>query len=72
MLGAIVVGARCGGSPTAGSSRGMAIKDSTGNFENGLYALAGSVVLAAIVTVIGVQAPRYSISRAGPEATSAE
>ena len=34
------------------------IKDSTGSFANGLYALAGFMVLAAVVTVAGVQAPR--------------
>ena len=34
------------------------IKDSTGNFENGLYALAGFMLLAAVVTAIGVYAPR--------------
>jgi MFS transporter, ACS family, tartrate transporter len=36
------------------------IKDSTGRFDNGLYALAGFMLLAAVVTVIGVQAPRRS------------
>jgi MFS transporter, ACS family, tartrate transporter len=34
------------------------IKDSTGRFDNGLYALAGFMVLAAVVTAAGVQAPR--------------
>jgi MFS transporter, ACS family, tartrate transporter len=32
------------------------IKDSTGSFNNGLYALAGFMVLAAVVTVAGMQA----------------
>src|SRR5215472_19131329 len=48
------------------------IKDSTGSFNNGLYALAGFMVLAAVVTVAGVQAtaaewptksPRYLLQR---------
>ena len=41
------------------------IKDATGSFENGLYALAGFMLLAAVVTAIGVQAPRRRILPAG-------
>jgi MFS transporter, ACS family, tartrate transporter len=48
------------------------IKDSTGSFNNGLYALAGFMVLAAVVTVIGVQAPRRRVVPAGLQATPAE
>jgi MFS transporter, ACS family, tartrate transporter len=48
------------------------IKDSTGSFDNGLYALAGFMVLAAVVTVAGVQAPRRRPTRAALQATPAE
>jgi MFS transporter, ACS family, tartrate transporter len=47
------------------------IKDSTGSFDNGLYALAGFMLLAAVVTAIGVQAPRRRVP-AGLQATPAE
>jgi MFS transporter, ACS family, tartrate transporter len=33
------------------------IKDATGSFETGLYALAGFMLLAAVVTAVGVHAP---------------
>jgi len=48
------------------------IKDSTGSFANGLYALAGFMVLAAVVTVAGVQAPRRQPAPIGAQATAAE
>src|SRR5689334_533800 len=48
------------------------IKDATGSFENGLYALAGFMVLAAVVTAIGVQVPRRRILPAGLGAPAAE
>jgi cyanate permease len=48
------------------------IKDATGNFENGLYALAGFMLLAAVVTAIGVRAPHRRVISAGLEATPAE
>jgi MFS transporter, ACS family, tartrate transporter len=48
------------------------IKDATGNFENGLYALAGFMLLAAVVTAIGVQAPRRRVVPGGLEPTPAE
>ena len=48
------------------------IKDSTGSFNNGLYALAGFMVLAAVVTVAGVQAPRRCRAPIGAQATAAE
>jgi len=48
------------------------IKDSTGSFNNGLYALAGFMVLAAVVTVAGVQAPRRRPAAIGAQATAAE
>jgi MFS transporter, ACS family, tartrate transporter len=48
------------------------IKDSTGSFNNGLYALAGFMVLAAVVTVAGVQAPRRRPAPAALQATPAE
>jgi MFS transporter, ACS family, tartrate transporter len=47
------------------------IKDSTGSFNNGLYALAGFMLLAAVVTVVGVQAPRRRIAPAALQATPA-
>jgi nitrate/nitrite transporter NarK len=47
-------------------------KDATGSFENGLYALAGFMLLAAVVTAIGVQAPRRRILPAGLAAPAAE
>ena len=47
------------------------IKDSTGSFDNGLYALAGFMLLAAIITTVGVQAPRRRLP-AGLQATPAE
>lgn len=47
------------------------IKDSTGSFDNGLYALAGFMLLAAVITAIGVQAPRRRVP-AGLQATPAE
>jgi ACS family tartrate transporter-like MFS transporter len=48
------------------------IKDSTGSFNNGLYALAGFMVLAAVVTVAGVQAPRRRPVSAALQASPAE
>jgi hypothetical protein len=48
------------------------IKDATGSFENGLYALAGFMVLAAVVTTIGVQAPRRRVAPAALAARAAE
>jgi MFS transporter, ACS family, tartrate transporter len=48
------------------------IKDATGNFENGLYALAGFMLLAAVVAAIGVQAPARRVVPAGLEPTPAE
>ena len=48
------------------------IKDATGSFENGLYALAGFMLLAALVTAIGVQAPRRRVAPAGIPAPAAE
>ena len=42
--------------------------DRTGGFQGGLYTIAGFCALAAIVTVIGVAAPRRS---AQPAAVSA-
>jgi ACS family tartrate transporter-like MFS transporter len=48
------------------------IKDSTGSFNNGLYALAGFMVLAAVVTVAGVQAPRRRPAPIGAQASAAE
>jgi ACS family tartrate transporter-like MFS transporter len=48
------------------------INDATGSFENGLYALAAFMILAAIVTAIGVQAPRRRILPAGLAAPAAE
>jgi ACS family tartrate transporter-like MFS transporter len=48
------------------------IKDSTGSFNNGLYALAGFMVLAAVVTVAGVQAPRHRPVPAALQASPAE
>jgi MFS transporter, ACS family, tartrate transporter len=47
------------------------IKDSTGSFDNGLYALAGFMLLAAIITTVGVQAPRRRLPT-GLQATPAE
>jgi cyanate permease len=43
------------------------IKDQTGSFAGGLYALAGFALLSAIVTVIGVPA-RRARSRIGSAA----
>jgi ACS family tartrate transporter-like MFS transporter len=34
------------------------LKDSTGSFEAGLYAMAGFALISAIVTLITVRAPR--------------
>jgi ACS family tartrate transporter-like MFS transporter len=48
------------------------IKDSTGNFDSGLYALAGFMLLAAVITAVGVQVPRRRPVAAGLEATPAE
>jgi ACS family tartrate transporter-like MFS transporter len=48
------------------------IKDSTGRFDNGLYALAGFMVLAAIITLLGVRAPRPRAAPAGFGARAAE
>jgi ACS family tartrate transporter-like MFS transporter len=48
------------------------IKDSTGNFENGLYALAGFMLLAAVVTAIGVYAPRGRVVPEGLKPSAAE
>jgi len=47
------------------------IKDSTGSFANGLYALAGFMLLAAVVTVVGVQAPHRRIAPVALQATPA-
>lgn len=48
------------------------IKDSTGSFYNGLYALGGFMVLAAVVTVTDVQAPRRRAALAALQAIPAE
>ena len=48
------------------------IMDSTGSFDNGLYALAGFMLLAAVVTVAGVQAPRRQPAPIGAQAIAAE
>ena len=48
------------------------IKDATGSFENGIYALAAFMILAAVVTAIGVQAPGRRILPAGLAALAAE
>jgi hypothetical protein len=46
---------------------------STGNFENGLYALAGFMLLAAVVvTAIGVYAPRGRVMPGGLKPSAAE
>jgi ACS family tartrate transporter-like MFS transporter len=46
------------------------LADKTGGFAGGLYALAGFVVLAAVVTVIGVAAPRRAPTSAALEAAA--
>jgi ACS family tartrate transporter-like MFS transporter len=48
------------------------IKDSTGSFDNGLYALAGFMVLAAITTLVGVRAPRPRTAPTGLGIRAAE
>ena len=48
------------------------IKDSTGSFDNGLYALAAFMVLAVVGTVAGVQAPHRRPAPIGAPATAAE
>jgi ACS family tartrate transporter-like MFS transporter len=48
------------------------IKDSTGSFDDGLYALAGFMVLAAIVTVIGVKGRRPRTAPGGLGVRAAE
>lgn len=48
------------------------IKDATGSFANGLYALAGFMVLAAVVAAVGVQVPRRRALPAGLAAPAAE
>ncbi len=48
------------------------IKTSTGSFDDGLYALAGFMVLAAAVTVVGVKVPRPRVVRAGLGVSAAE
>jgi ACS family tartrate transporter-like MFS transporter len=48
------------------------IKDATRSFENGLYALSGFMVLAAVVTAVGVQVPRRRVVPAGLAAPAAE
>jgi ACS family tartrate transporter-like MFS transporter len=44
------------------------IADKTGGFQGGLYALGGFCALAAVVTVIGVAAPRRAAGAAEPSA----
>ena len=41
------------------------IKDATGSFENGLYALAAFMILAAVVTAMGCKRPGAASSRRG-------
>jgi len=41
------------------------LKDSTGSFEAGLYAMAGCALISAIVTLIAVQAPRRRVEPTG-------
>jgi ACS family tartrate transporter-like MFS transporter len=48
------------------------IKTSTGSFDNGLYALSGFMVLAAIVTLVGVKVPRPRVVGAGLGVSVAE
>jgi ACS family tartrate transporter-like MFS transporter len=48
------------------------IKDSTGSFENGLYALAGFMVLAAVVSAVGVKAQRPRTAPGGLGVRAAE
>ncbi len=48
------------------------IKDSTGSFDSGLYALAGFMVLAAVVTVFGVRVQRPRTAPAGLGVRAAE
>ena len=48
------------------------IKASTGSLNNGLYALAGSMVLAAVVPVAGVRAPRRRPAPIRTQATAPE
>ena len=41
------------------------LKDSTGSFEAGLYAMAGCALISAIVTLIAVQAPPRRVEPTG-------
>ena len=41
------------------------LKDSTGSFEAGLYAMAGCALISAIVTLIAVRAPRRRVEPTG-------
>ena len=41
------------------------LKDSTGSFEAGLYAMAGCAMISAIVTLIAVRAPRRRVEPTG-------
>jgi hypothetical protein len=41
------------------------LKDSTGSFETGLYAMAGCALISAIVTLIAVQAPPRRVEPTG-------
>src|SRR5262249_14372976 len=41
------------------------LKDSTGSFEAGLYAMAGCALISAIVTLIAVRAPRRQVEPTG-------
>jgi MFS transporter, ACS family, tartrate transporter len=47
------------------------IKECTGSFDNELYALAGFMLLAAVITAVGGQAPRRRLPT-GLQATPAE
>ena len=46
------------------------IADKTGGFEGGLYALSAFCGLAALVTVIGVAAPRRTLALAAARAAA--
>ena len=41
------------------------LKDTTGSFEAGLYAMAGFALISAIVTLIAVRAPRRRVEPTG-------
>jgi ACS family tartrate transporter-like MFS transporter len=41
------------------------LKDSTGSFEAGLYALAGCALISAIMTLIAVRAPHRRVEPTG-------